>query len=165
MKKLAGILSVSFLLLLSAFTLKAAQDTTEININATFIDYVNFIGSANGVSKFFTVDEIQPQGNSSSGPRLSLGTLGLESNSVGDCDIQFVSKNNFRLRHIVSNQLLTNYRIIWKGNNVKNLPNRELTLPCNSTATDFVFQAVARFQANVQAGIYQDILTLTVTTQ
>ncbi len=165
MKKLAGILSVSFLLLSSAATLKAAQDTTEINLDVTFVEYVNFIGSAVGSSNFFTVDDIKPVGTRRRGPRVDLGRLGLESNSAGDCDIDISTANNFRLRHTVTNQRLTRYRLRWKNRNITRNRNRQFTLPCNTNATRFRFQAVGNFRNNPQAGIYQDIVTVTVTTQ
>ncbi|GAA0404804.1 hypothetical protein GCM10009133_11800 [Cocleimonas flava] len=167
MKKRSLILSVSLLLLSSAFSLKAAQDSAEINISTSVDEYLNFIGSAAGASKYFTADEIQPTGSSTSGPRLSLGTLGLESNHPGDCDIAFSAKNNFRLRHTVSNERLTHFRLLWKGEGMSGNPLRtnKLTLPCNSSLSTINFQAVAYFNPNPQAGVYQDIVTVTVTTQ
>lgn len=163
MKKLSVLLSVS--LLAAAFTLNAAQDTTEINVDVTFTDYVNFIGSAVGASVFYSVDEIKPVGNNRRGPRVDIGRLGLESNSVGTCEVEFSTKNNFRLRHTVSNQRLTNYRLRWEGKNITRRRNRQMTLPCNTNASRIRFQAVGNFRNNPRAGIYQDIVTITVTTQ
>jgi len=165
MKKLVGILSVSFLLLSSVVTLKAAQDTTEIKLDVNFADYVNFIGSAVGASVFYNVDDIKPVGNRRRGPRVDIGRLGLESNSVGDCEVEFSTKNNFRLRHTVTNQRLTNYRLRWKRRNITRNRNRQMTLPCNTNASRLRFQAVGNFRENPQAGVYQDIVTVTVTTQ
>ncbi len=165
MKKLALTFSVSFLLLSSVLTLNAAQDSSEMNIEVTLVDYVNFIGSAVDASKFYTVDEIKPVGNNKRGPRVNIGKLGLESNSVGDCDVEFSTKNNFRLRHLVSNQKLTSYRLRWKGKNITRKRNRQRTLACNIKATNIKFQTVGNFRNNPQAGVYQDIITVTVTTQ
>jgi len=167
MKKLSVILSVSFLLLSSASSLNAAQDSTDINISTSVDEYVNFIGTAAGASKYYTVDEIQPIGGSSAGPKISLGTLGLESNHPGDCDIAFSAKNNFRLRHILTNQRLAHFRLLWKGEGISGNPVRtnKLTLPCNSSLSTINFQTVAYFNPSPQAGVYQDIVTVTVTTQ
>ena len=93
--------------------------------------------------------------------------MGLESNSVGDCDIEFTAKNDFRLRHVDTNVRLTAFRLRWKGEVMSGNPVRtnKFTTGCNSVATNLSFQAVARFNSNPQAGIYQDIVTVTVTTQ
>lgn len=165
MKKL--LLTLLIPVLSFALTLKAAQDTTNINVNVTILDYVNFIGSANGATASFSVDDIQPIGNASSGAILSLGTLGLESSSPGDCDIEFSAKNDFRLEHLDSNIRLTAFRLRWKGEVMSGNPIRtnKFSTACNSPATIISFQAVARFNSNPQAGIYQDIVTVTVTTQ
>ena len=70
-----------FLLLLSlfmfSFIANAAQDTTSIDLSLTKVDYVNFIGTADGVSKYFSVTDIEPAGNQGPGPRVTVGTLGL----------------------------------------------------------------------------------------
>ncbi len=164
MKKLSVLIS-ALLLFSSAFTLNAAQDSTVIDLNVTFVDYVNFIGSAVGASKYYTIDEIKPVGTNRRGPSVSLGRLGIESNSVGDCDVEFSTKNNFRLRHTVSNRRLTNYRLRWKGKNITRRRNKQMTLPCNTNAQRIQFQATGNFRNNPQAGLYQDIVTITVTTQ
>ncbi len=167
MKKLSLILSVSLIFILSSSALKleAAQNTSEINLNATFVDYVRFTGTAVGISKYYSVADIEPVGTNRRGPRVTLGTLGIESNSTGDCDVEFSTKNNFRLRHLVSNRRLTNYRLRYKGKNITRRRNRQMTLPCNTNATRIRFQAVGNFRNNPQAGVYQDIVTVTVTTQ
>ena len=163
MKKLSIIFLIA--ILSAAFSLNAAQDTTEININTTFVDYVNFIGSAAGISKFYSFDEVKPLRRNIRGPIVKIGSLGLESNSVGDCDVEISTQNDFRLRHTVSNQELTEYRIKWKRNNISRTANRQLTFPCNTDANNFLFQTVGNFRSDTQSGIYQDIIMITVSTQ
>ena len=165
MKKLPILLSLSLVLLSSVFSLKAAQETTEIDINVNFPEFLNFTGSAAGASKYYTVEEIEPV--SGSAPIVTLGDLGLESNISGDCDIEFSAKNNFRLRHTVSDERLTHYRLRWKGEVMSGNSARtnKFTMACNSEATAISFQSVAYFNPNPQAGLYQDIVTVTVTTQ
>ncbi len=167
MKKLTVILSVSLLLLSSVFSLKAAQDTTDIHINTNVPEYLNFIGTAAGVTKYYTVEEIEFTGGTNRGPIISLGTLGLESNMLGNCDIEVSAKNNFRLRHVTTNDRLTHYRLRWKGEVMSGNPVRsnQFTTTCSSSADVISFQTVAYFNPNPQAGLYQDIVTVTVTTQ
>jgi len=136
--------------------LHAAQDSSEIDINVNFPEYLRFTGSAVNASRFYTVDDVKPVGNRRRGPRVLIGRLGLESNSPGLCDITFSTKNNFRLRHTVSNQRLTNYRLRYKGQNITRRRNKERTLPCNARATNLFFQAVGRFRNNPRAGVYQE---------
>lgn len=163
MKKITVIFSIS--ILAAAFTLNAAQDTTEIKVNTTFVDYMNFIGSAAGISKFYSFDEVKPVRNNKRGPIVRIGKLGLESNSVADCDVEISTQNNFRLLHTVSNQELTEYRIKWKRKNITQTENRQLTLPCNTDANNFLFQTVGNFRSDTQPGIYRDIIMITVSTQ
>lgn len=153
------------MLLIPTSAIVAVEDSTTIDLEYTHTEYVNLTGTAVGASKFWTVDDVQPVGNNPRGPRVLIGTLGLESNVGGDCDLDFSTQNNFRLRHIISNQRLTNYRLRYRGTNITRNRNRQMTVPCNFNPSNFQFQSTGNFRQNPQAGVYQDIITVTVTSQ
>lgn len=143
----------------------AANESTQIDLQLTHIEYVNLIGNVVGASKYFSVDDIEPAGNSGPGPTVSLGQLGLEGNTVGSCTLDFSTINNFRLRHTVTNRRLTRYRLNYKNKKI-NKKNTSMTLiSCNEAQSSLDFTAVGNFRRNVKSGIYQDIVTITVTTQ
>jgi len=152
-------------LLISTSAIVAVEDTSTIDLEFTHTEYVNLIGTAVGASRFWTVDDVQPVGNRRRGPRVSIGTLGLESNATGDCELDFSTQNNFRLRHTVTNQRLSNFRLRFRGTNITRRRNRQMTVPCNFNPRNFQFQTTGNFRQNPQAGVYQDIITVTVTTQ
>jgi len=142
----------------------AAQTTNTVELEATYTPYVKLLGSAVGISKFFSVEDIKPL-TGQLRPWVTIGSLGLESNISGNCTLDFSSQNRYRLRHTVSNRRLTNYRLRYKGNRI-NRRNSTIVLPsCNEASTPLQLQRRGRFRNNVQAGIYQDIVTITVTTQ
>ncbi len=143
----------------------AAEDATDIQIDVTHTPYVNLIGTAVGASRYYTENEVKPVGNRRRGPRVLIGTLGVEANVPGDCTLEFSTQNNFRLRHILSNQRLTNYRLRYNRTNITRRRNRTMTVPCNLTPRNIQWQAVGNFRNNVRPGIYRDIITVTVTTQ
>ena len=141
----------------------AANKTKLLKFDVTYTPYVNLLGSAVGISKFFSVEDIKPLDGSR--PWVTIGSLGLESNISGSCTLDFASSNRFRLRHTISNRRLTNYILRYKGNRI-NRRNTTLVLPsCNEALSSLELKRRGRFRNNVQAGIYQDIVTITVTTQ
>ncbi len=77
--------------------------------------------------------------------------------------------NNFKLLHQVSNQNLSDYTILYKGESFEETSNPQLTIPCNTTPTDINFilngWTLAAFDFFIPAGIYNDVVTVTVTTQ
>ena len=112
---------------------------------------------------FFSVEDIKPLNGGR--PWVTIGLLGLESNITGSCTVDFSSKNRFRLRHTVTNRRLTNYILRYKGNRI-NRRNSTITLPsCNESVSNLQLKRRGRFRNNVQSGIYQYIVTNTVTTQ
>lgn len=142
----------------------AATETTYIDLSVIHDEYVKLVGTVVGSDKTFSVDDIEPAGTRGPGPTISLGTMGLETNLTGTCDLDFSSINNFRLRHTTSNRRLTNYRLNYKSNRI-NRRNRTMSVPCNSTLSSLDFTATGNFRQNVQSGIYSDTVTVVVTTQ
>ena len=162
-KSLFHIIAPLFLLVTFAFVniANAADDTSNIYISVGQPEYLYMQGTAVGGTNNFSVADIEPTGTV---PIVSLGTLGFESNVTGDCSLNISTVNDFRLRHTVSNEKLTRFRLRYKGKNLsKSQPVK--TFPCNSALTSLNFMAVGIFNSNPEAGVYQDTVTLTVTTQ
>jgi len=143
----------------------AATKSGHIQIAVGQFSYVNLKGTVVGAFKHFTLDEIKPTGNRRKGPWLKLGTLGLDSNVSGNCDLEFTSLNNFKLRHTQTNQLLSKYRLKYRNHRITR-KNNLISLPCKRKNKPLRFQSIGRIQNRViTAGTYRDILTITVTTQ
>jgi len=163
-------LMTSCLLIIPIASSFAATDTTVIKMNTTYTPYVNFTGTAPGSSRFYSNSDIV----SFVTPNVAnLGTLGLESNVGGNCDINFSTQNNFRLLHTVSGNNLTTYTIIYQNTNFDSANNPTLTVPCTTPATSLEFTpSSGSFFTNlfiglafIPSGIYQDTINITVTTQ
>ncbi len=90
------ILTLCTLLTPNAITF-AASDTAEINLNLNYTPYVKLIGTAPGRTRYYSNTDIV---NWVTPSVVSLGTLGLESNVGGNCDINF------------STQIISNYCIL-----------------------------------------------------
>ena len=157
------ILSIIFISAFSVSSL-ATTDTADINLSFKHTNYVNLTGTVVGVTRFFSVDDLKPIGNRF-GQKVTLGTLGLESNMIGSCTISFTSVNDFKLRHIVTNKRLANYRLFYRGKKVTRRRNEVDTPGCNITPTALKLSTNKRFRKRVKSGIYQDIVTIVVTTE
>ncbi len=148
----------------------AATDTTVINMSSTYTPYVNFTGTAPGSSRFYSNTDIV---NWVTPSVVSLGTLGLESNVGGNCDISFSTQNNFKLLHTISSSNLTEFKIIYQNTDFDSASSPTLTIPCTTPATPLEFTpSSGSFFTNlligfsfIPSGIYQDIVNITVTTQ
>ena len=156
---------LSLLLLLVSYVTYAAKDFTDIDINYTYVEYLNFIGSAAGASRFFDHDDVVPLSKKAPGQPVNLGKLGLSSNISGDCTLDFSTLNDFSLMHLGSGQKLTNYRLDYRGTEISSGSNLQMTLPCNSTATDIDLVTTGNYKKKPKAGLYQDIVNIVVTTQ
>ncbi len=148
------IASAVFLVTSSAF---AATDSTDIQINVTKDAFVNLVGSAVGSTNSFTTDDIDAS-------TVSLGTLGLESNSAGDCDMTFASANAFKLINAGSGNDLGTYSIKYAGATHTVGAANTHTQSCNTVASAFELESPA-MPATVDAGVYSDTVTVTVVTQ
>ncbi len=95
--------------------------------------------------------------------------MGLESNVGGNCDLNFTTANNFQLLHTVNSNNLGDYTIEYAGLEFNQANNPQLELPCTSPATDlnFILNGISfsGFDFFIQAGVYQDIVNVVVTTQ
>lgn len=153
-------LSIVFISALSGSSL-ATTETADINLSFTHTNYVNLTGTVVGASRFFSaVDISDPQ------TPVTLGTLGLESNMSGNCSMIFSTKNTFQLEHIVTSKVLAKYRLWYRGQEIT-LNTNEVLSACNISATPLEFSTTKRLKGKgkVKQGIYQDIVTVTVTTQ
>ncbi|MEE9326853.1 MAG: hypothetical protein V3U71_06105 [Cocleimonas sp.] len=146
----------------------ATSDQTEIDINVTHTPYVKLIGSAPGSSRFYGNNDIA---NWIFPSIVDLGTMGLESNVAGNCDMNFSTINNFRLLHTASNNSLTKYKVIYQNTDFSITNNPTLNIPCNTIPTTIEFSPTQIVFGNIfpalliEAGIYQDTITVVVATQ
>jgi len=146
---------------------KADTDSTDITISHTYTPYVNLIGTAPGASRFYDNDDLV---NTIIPIPVNLGTMGLASNISGNCDLNFTTANNFKLIHTQFPDNLANYRLLYQNATFDASSNLPLSLPCNTTPTDIDFIltgaiSLAGEDAFLLAGVYRDIVTVTVTTQ
>ncbi|MEH6456255.1 MAG: hypothetical protein V7749_08025 [Cocleimonas sp.] len=137
-----------------------------INLSLTYTPFVSLTGTAPGASRTYDNDDIT---NSGVPKPVNIGTMGLESNVGGICDLTFTTANTFKLLHTVTNNNLGNYKIHYKGLEFNEINNPLLSLPCTSTATDIDFELNSFGFSNIDpfldSGTYQDVITVVVTTQ
>lgn len=169
MMKLIKPLKVALISIISTccvYPIFAETDTTAIELSHTFAPFVNFTGTAPGSSRFFDNDELV---NFIFPLSVNLGTMGLASNVGGNCDLNFTTTNNFRLLNTLSNNNLGNYSIQYEGQVFNQANNPQLELPCTSTATNlnFILNGISfsGFDFFIEAGVYQDVVNVVVTTQ
>ncbi len=166
-KPLIVAVSASILCVSSAIAF-AASETTEINVSVTHVPYVKLIGTAPGSSRFYGNNDIA---NWIFPSVVDLGTLGLETNVGGNCDINFSTLNNFDLLHTLSNNSLTKYKILYQSQEFGLATNPTLSLPCDTVPTTIEFTPTQivwgnLFPANwIEPGVYSDTVTVVVTTQ
>ncbi len=151
------LIAAGILLASSSSVFAAATDSTDISINVTKDAYVNLIGTAVGSTNSFVTSDIDAK-------TVSLGTLGLESNSQGQCDMTFSSANGYQLKHNTSGATLVNYEISYAGVTNSAAGANTVTQSCNTAATSLDLVSPA-LPAVVDAGTYSDTVTVTVVTQ
>jgi len=155
---------ISAAVLMSASSMAfAATDSTDIEINVTKDAYVNLIGSLSGNTTVALAEA------DVDGVTTVLGTLGTESNTVGSCDIEVTTVNDYKLQHDVDAALFlhgaSNYTVNYAGSAFTSGSAPILTLAsCNNAATDLSISSPA-ISGVVQAGTYSDTVTVVVTTQ
>ena len=154
-------LALAFLLLTG--TLQAEIKTTDINLSFSHIEFVNLTGTLVGATRYFDMDYIRPP-SGAAGPKVDLGTLGLDSNIPGNCIIRFDSANTYKFRHTISNKRLARYRLWYRGKKLTNKRN-EITTPCSFAPEMVQLSTTRRFRKRIKSGLYQDILTITVITE
>jgi len=157
MKFTKTLIAAGLLLASSSSVFAAATDSTDIQINVTKDAYVNLIGTAVGSTNSFLTSDID-------NATVSLGTLGLESNSQGNCELTFSSANGYQLKHNVSNAVLVDYAISYAGVTNSSAAANTVTQSCNTAASSLDLVSPA-LPAVVDAGTYSDTVTVTVVTQ
>jgi len=157
---------ISIVAILSSFSISADTDTTTIELNHTFTPYVNFTGTAPGASRFYDNDDLV---NFIFPLTVVLGTMGLESNVGGNCDLEFSTLNNFELQHTVIPTSGGGYTINYQGETFTQGNNPVLTTPCTTSATDISFMlnnnTIIGFDNFIPSGVFRDVITIIVTTQ
>ncbi|MGK0271226.1 MAG: hypothetical protein ACI88H_001883 [Cocleimonas sp.] len=163
MKFSTKLLSAAVLMASSSIAL-AATDSAVIDINVTKDAYVNLIGSLSGISASpLTEAEVN-------GVTTVLGTLGTESNTIGGCDIDITSLNDYKLQHDVNLTLflhgaasyIVNYGLSTFSSGSAATLSQDT---CNESASNLSITSPAIPAGVVLAGTYSDTLTVTVTTQ
>lgn len=149
-----------------AFTAYTADDNAVINLSYTHTAFVRFTGTAPGDLRTYDNDDITNFGV----PKpVNIGTMGLESNVGGLCDLTFTTANTFKLLHTVTNNNLGNYKILYKNAVFNEILNPPLQISCNSVASDIDFELNSFGFSNVDpfldSGIYRDVITVEVATQ
>ncbi len=156
------------LLLINTSSYSAGSDHTVIDLEVTHTPYVNFTGTAPGSTRTYDNNDIA---NWIYPVVTDIGTLGLESNIPGNCDISFSTINNFDLLHTGSGSSLIRYKILYLSQEFGQASNTPVTTLCNSIPTALQFKATGYYLGGIwggvfmQSGIYQDIITVTVVTQ
>ena len=160
-------LSVFFLLLVSG-SASTATKQAEIDLSYTYTPYVTLVGTAAGSNRMYDNNDIADW----IFPRIvDLGTLGLESNILGDCTINFSTANSFDLLHTVSSASLTQYKVLYQSQEFGLSANPALTIPCNTLPTTIQFIPTGIVIGNfweaalIQSGVYRDTVHVSVTTQ
>ncbi len=165
--KIISIITGFVLLSLSSLTYSATKQV-DIEFQVTHTPYVHFTGTAPGSTRVYDNDDIA---NWIYPVVVDIGTLGLESNVTGNCDISFSTLNNFDLLHTGSGNSLIKYKVLYRSQEFSQTSNTPVTTLCNSLPTALQFKATGYYLGGIwggvfmQSGIYQDIITVTVVTQ
>ena len=160
------LLGLSFFFLTSGTN--AVTKQTEIEMSYTHTPYVKLIGTAPGSNRVFDNNDIA---NWIYPVNVDLGTMGLDSNIPGDCDVNFTTLNNFNLKHTVSGSSLTSFEVLYRSEVFGTATNETLTMPCTSVPTSIQFKATGIVFGNIweayliQSGTYSDTVNVVVTTQ
>ncbi len=160
--KLSTSLIASAVLLASSSVALAATNQNTINIKVTQDEFVNLIGTAftpaTGSHVFTVADLVAAQ---TSATPLSLGTLGTESNILGNCGITFSSANSYELKN--GSTSLVAYSLNYNGTDVSTTPLANQACQYTPTAIDFLPSAALPAANTIAAGDYTDVVTVTVT--
>jgi len=169
MIKLKNPIQTAFLYIVTALisaSTSAATDETVIDISHTYTPYVNFTGTAPGASRFYDNDDLV---NFIFPLTVVLGTMGLESNVGGNCDLEFSTLNNFELQHTIIPTTGGDYTINYQGETFTDGNNPTLTIPCTTAPTEISFRlnnlTIIGFDNSIPSGVFKDIVTVIVTTQ
>ncbi len=155
---------------LSVFSasIQAKTRQTDIELTLTHTEYVKLTGTAPGSSRQYDNNDIA---NWIFPSVVDLGTMGLESNVGGNCDLNFSTLNNFELLHTVSGNSLTKYKVLYQNQEFGRTSNPTLTIPCTTLPTNIQFTPTQVVFGNIfpalfiQSGNYRDVITVVVTTQ
>lgn len=151
-------LIASAVLLATSSAALAASSTDTINIKVTQDEFVNLVGTAfSTTGHTFTVAQLDA---AFTGTALALGTLGTESNLIGNCDVAFTSANAYELKNGATS--LTAYTLTYNGNAVT---STAVTQACNFAPANLTMKPDAALPAanTIAAGDYTDVVTVVVT--
>jgi len=160
-------LLVSSLLFIST-SLSAVTKQAEIEMSYKHAPYVKLIGTAPGSNRVFDNNDIA---DFITPVTVDLGTMGLDSNIPGDCEVNFSTLNNFDLKHTVSGSSITRYKVLYRTEEFGRASNQPLIMPCTSVPTSIQFRATGIVFGNIwesvliQSGTYSDTVNVVVTTQ
>ncbi len=154
------IISVAVLAAFTSVTF-AATDTVDIVINVTKNEFINITGDV-GASP--TVELLDTEVD---GVPATLGSLGVESNVSGDCNINVVSDNTYELLHTVSGTALhggSPYSVSWAGATFSPSNTAAINITnCTEAISDVTM--INPTMVATEAGTYSDTLHITVTNE
>jgi hypothetical protein len=160
--KFSKSLVASAILLATSTATFAATDSGTININVTQSEFVALTGTAfdntAAAPATFTTTALDA---SFGGAGLSLGTVGLNSNLLGNCNIQFSSTNSFSLKD--GTTTLVGYGLTYDSTAV--VAATDITKSCQFTAAALTLNSSAALPAanTIAAGTYSDVISVIVT--
>ncbi len=156
-------LAVSLLVIPSVIF--SAEDKTSIQLSVVSLGYVKFSGSLVDTSHYFSEVQVRPNHSQKPGPKILLGTLGLQSNITGDCTLNFSSENNFGLRHVSSNKKLSDYFLNYRNKNITKNQNHSMSVPCNFKPENVNFYTTGQYLEEIEPGVYSDTVRVEVEIQ
>lgn len=147
------------LLLTSSSVAIAATDSKSINIEIEKGEYVQLVGSAvDGNTKVITLQDVI------NGTSKSLGTLGVDTNIVTNCNISFETTNTFALKHSSSEDILKKFTLTYLTNTIDENNLSINGVSCLQSRSNLTFNPTgAKLVERVRSGTYNDTITVTVT--
>lgn len=146
----------------------AATDTKSIELEVIKDTFVQLTGSAvDGNTKNINIDSIK------AGNPTNLGTVGISSNiaagagNTADCTISFSTLNNYSLNHETSGTSLSKFLLTFQNKTVSDNAdaNKDMSINCNLAPAELKFAPAGAVLADgaIEAGVYKDTITLTIT--
>ena len=161
MKHISPILaSAAFVMFSGAAT--AATDTKTIDIEVTKALYAELTGSAvDGTINTITMDAI------SANTLTGLGSLGVSSNG-SSCSLAFSTLNDYALLHEETSAELKKFNLDYLGTTITSNADANGSVildSCVTDATALTFTTVGTDPAFIQAGAYNDVVSITLTAE
>ena len=156
--KFSQALIASAVLLATSSVALAATSTSSVEIQVTQSEFANLIGTAIAAPHTFTSADMVV------GTSHSLGSLGIDSNLAGSCNMVFSSANGYKLNlgGTLAGATLVDYALSFDGTPiVANTVNSLCALP--EAPLSFAATTALPAANTIAAGTYSDVVTIVVT--